>query len=136
MKAFKQYFNKYILDNLGATYQIDFGQGIDTTNLNKYLGVYYSDEYVDDIATGDVTGQGVKGKRIRQLVVIDLYAREGVYSLDEMRDDVWNALLKKNKITLDNGLTVEITDRNFNVVERTSWNHGAITFIAKYIEAM
>ncbi|AKI96583.1 hypothetical protein [Kosmotoga pacifica] len=136
MKAFKQYFNKYILDNLGATYQIDFGQGLNTTSLDKYIGVYYSDEYIDDIATGDVTGQSVKGKQIRQLVVIDLYARDGVYSLDDMRDAVWNALLKKNKITLDNGLTVEITDRNFNVVERTNWHYGAITFIAKYIETV
>jgi len=135
MKALKQYLNSYINTNLGSSYSIDFGQGLDTTSLTKYIKVYYGAEFADDYASGDQTGNK-RGKRMRQIVDIDCYARSGVYALDEVKDDVFNELVKYNRLTLSDGTAIEIQERNWNLVEQTDWQHGVWTIVVSYIQTV
>lgn len=135
MKSLKQYLNSYINTNLGTEYSIDFGQGLDTTSLSSYIKVYYGSEFADDYASGDQTGNK-RGKRMRQIVDIDCYARSGVYALDEVKDDVFNELVKYNRLTLSNGTAIEIQERNWNSVEQTDWQHGVWTIVVSYIQTM
>lgn len=135
MKALKQYLNSYINTNLGTKYSIDFGQGLDTTSLSSYIKVYYGSEFADDYASGDQTGNK-RGKRMRQIVDIDCYARTGVYALDEVKDDVFNELVKFNRLTLSDGTAIEIQERNWNLVEQTDWQHGVWTIVVSYIQTV
>ena len=135
MKSLKQYLNSYINTNLGSSYSIDFGQGLDTTSLSSYIKVYYGSEFADDYASGDQTGNK-RGKRMRQIVDIDCYARSGVYALDEVKDDVFNELVKYNRLTLSDGTAIEIQERNWNLVEQTDWQHGVWTIVVSYIQTV
>ena len=135
MKSLKQYLNSYINTNLGSSYSIDFGQGLDTTSLEKYIKVYYGAEFADDYASGDQTGSK-RGKRMRQIVDVDCYARTGVYALDEVKDDVFNELVKYNRLTLGDGTEIEIRERNWNLVEQTDWQHGVWTIVVSYIQTV
>jgi len=135
MKSLKQYLNSYINTNLGTKYSIDFGQGLDTTSLSSYIKVYYGSEFADDYASGDQTGNK-RGKRMRQIVDIDCYARTGVYALDEVKDDVFNELVKFNRLTLGDGTAIEIRERNWNLVEQTDWQHGVWTIVVSYIQTV
>ena len=135
MKSLKQYLNSYINTNLGTKYSIDFGQGLDTTSLSSYIKVYYGSEFADDYASGDQTGNK-RGKRMRQIVDIDCYARSGVYALDEVKDDVFNELVKYNRLTLSDGTAIEIQERNWNLVEQTDWQHGVWTIVVSYIQTV
>lgn len=135
MKSLKQYLNSYINTNLGTEYSIDFGQGLDTTSLLSYIKVYYGSEFADDYASGDQTGNK-RGKRMRQIVDIDCYARSGVYALDEVKDDVFNELVKYNRLTLSDGTAIEIQERNWNLVEQTDWQHGVWTIVVSYIQTV
>jgi len=135
MKSLKQYLNSYINTNLGSSYSIDFGQGLDTTSLEKYIKVYYGAEFTDDYASGDQTGSK-RGKRMRQIVDIDCYARTGVYAVDEVKDDVFNELVKFNRLTLGDGTAIEIRERNWNLVEQTDWQHGVWSIVVSYIQTV